>query len=67
MGDDKGDDLEALSQCTDEGSRDIEQWFDGLDGAKDLFTVDDINRFLDETKGKVGAEAETFFQTWRSL
>ncbi len=29
--------------------------------AKDLYTVDDINRFLDETKGKVRVEVGTFF------
>ncbi len=55
------DDSEVFSQCTDEGSRDDEQWLDGLDVAKDLYTVDAINRFLDETKGKVRVEVGTFF------
>ncbi len=58
---DGDDDSEVFSQCTDEGSRDDEQWLDGLDVAKDLYTVDEINRFLDETKGKVRVEVGTFF------
>ncbi len=53
--------MEVFSQCTDEGSRDDEQWLDDLDVAKDLYTVDEINRFLDETKGKVRVEVGTFF------
>lgn len=61
VGEDGDDDLEVFSQCTDEGSRDDEQWLDGLDVAKDLYTVDEINRFLDETKGKVRVEVGTFF------
>lgn len=65
---DKGDDLEVLSQCTDEGSKEDEQWSDSFDMAKeDLYTVEQINTFLDETKGRVGVDVERFFLILRSL
>ncbi|XP_050957201.1 uncharacterized protein LOC127158092 [Labeo rohita] len=45
------DGSEAMSQMTDDG----EQWSDiQRDDAQDLYTVDEINAFLDETKGKSG-------------
>lgn len=67
LGEDRGDDLEVLSQYTDEGSRDDEKWSDSLYLAKGLYTVDEINRFLDETKGKVGVEVGAFFPDLEKL
>ncbi|KAI2647814.1 Transposon TX1 uncharacterized 82 kDa protein [Labeo rohita] len=52
------DESEAMSQMTDEG----EQWSDiQRDDAQDLYTVDEINAFLDETKGKSGVEIKDYF------
>ncbi|KAI2668920.1 Anthocyanidin 3-O-glucoside 5-O-glucosyltransferase [Labeo rohita] len=52
------DGSEAMSQMTDDG----EQWSDiQRDDAQDLYTVDEINAFLDETKGKFGVEIKDYF------
>lgn len=52
------DEMEGLSQCTDDGLReDDEQWSEVVKKAnKDLYTLDQINAFLDKTKGKIGVE-----------
>ncbi len=57
------DEMEDLSQCTDDGLRDDdEQWSDAAKmGDNDLYTLDQINNFLDETKGKTGVEISDFF------
>lgn len=57
------DEMEDLSQCTDDGSRDdVEQWSDAAKMVdNDLYTLDQIHSFLDETKGKTGVEISDFF------
>ncbi len=57
------DEMEDLSQCTDDGLRDdVEQWSDAAKMVdNDLYTLDQIHSFLDETKGKTGVEISDFF------
>lgn len=59
------DELDEISQCTDVGLRNEEQWSDTSDVAreveKDMYTLEQINSFLDETKGKAGVEVGDFF------
>ncbi|KAI7803377.1 hypothetical protein IRJ41_006155 [Triplophysa rosa] len=57
------DEMENLSQYTDDGLRDDEeQWSDGEKIAdNDLYTLEQINYFLDKTKGKSGVEIRTYF------
>lgn len=59
---DSGDELDGLSQCTDDSMRDDEQWSEGSEGFKvtNFYTVDQINNFLDNTKGK-SVEVSEFF------
>lgn len=54
------EEMDNLSQCTDDGMRDSEEWLDKMD-EKDLYTVEQINSFLDATKGKSGVEISDFF------
>jgi len=54
------DEVEECSQSTDDGMREGEQCSDGEVG-NDLYTVEEINAFLDETKGKSGVEIEDYF------
>jgi len=58
---DTGEEMDGLSQSTEDGVRD-EQWAE-MERAResDLYTVDQINSFLDETKGKAGVEIVDFF------
>ncbi len=57
------EEMEDLSQCTDDGLRDDDElWSDAAKmGDNDLYTLDQINNFLDETKGKTGVEISDFF------
>lgn len=56
------DEMDVLSQCTDDGIRDDDQWSDFSRGTdKDMYTVEQIIYFLDETKGKAGVEVGVFF------
>ncbi len=56
------DEMEDLSQCTDGLRDDDEQWSDAAKMSdNDLYTLDQINYFLDETKGKTGVEISYFF------
>lgn len=59
------DELDSLSQQTDDSIKDDEQWSDfmGMAGEheKDLYSVEEINSFLDKTKGKAGVEVHKFF------
>lgn len=56
------DEMDVLSQCTDDGIRDDDQWSDFSRGTdKDMYTVEQINSFLDESKGKAGVEVGDFF------
>ncbi|GAA6067194.1 39S ribosomal protein L3, mitochondrial [Tachysurus ichikawai] len=56
----RADDLHVVSQSTDVSMRDDVQWSDSTDvtGAvdNDLYTVEEMNSFLDKTKGKAGVE-----------
>lgn len=56
--DNMADEMDSLSQCTEDG--DDDQWADGSRGT-DMYTVDQINAFLDKTKGKVGVEVSNYF------
>lgn len=51
-----GDEFDGVSQCTDDSMKDDEQWSEEYNMSKvtkiDLYTIDQINAFLDETKGK---------------
>ncbi len=54
--------MDVLSQCTDDGRRDDDQWSDFSRGTdKDMYSVEQINYLLDETKGKAGVEVGDFF------
>ncbi len=57
--------LDEISQCTDVELRNEEQWSDTSDVAreveKNMYTLEQINSFLDETKGKAGVEVGDFF------
>ncbi len=56
------DEMEDLSQCTDGLRDDDEQWSDAAKMSdNDLYTLDQINYFLDETKGKTVVEISDFF------
>ncbi len=56
------EEMDVLSQCTDDGTRDDDQWADFARGTeKDMYTVEQINSFLDETKGKAGVGVGDFF------
>ncbi len=56
------EEMDVLSQCTDDGTRDDDQWSDFARGTKkDMYTVEQINSFLDETKGKAGVGVGDFF------
>lgn len=59
------DELDSLSQKTDDSIKDDEQWSDFTDMAgeyeKDLYSVEEINSFLDKTKGKAGVEVHNIF------
>ncbi|KAI7799100.1 hypothetical protein IRJ41_018405, partial [Triplophysa rosa] len=57
------DEMEDLSQYTDDGLRDDEgQWSDGEKMAdNDLYTLEQINSLLDKTKGKSGVEISAHF------
>ncbi|KAL1268630.1 hypothetical protein QQF64_033993 [Cirrhinus molitorella] len=50
------DDTDVLSVCTDDGLGDDER----KETEKDLYTVAEINSFLDKTKGKVGVEVSNY-------
>lgn len=53
-----------MSQCADDGSRDGEHWSDTdvrSVAEQDLYTPEQINYVLDETKGKTGVELSDFF------
>jgi len=52
------DEMEDLSQCSNDGMKNDEQWSEDV---KDMYTVEQINSFLDETKGKSGVEIEDYF------
>jgi len=54
------EEVDNLSQCTEDGVKDSEEWLDKID-ERDLYTVEQINSFLDVTKGKSGVEIEDFF------
>ncbi len=58
---DEGDEMDGLSQSTEDSVRD-EQWSE-MERVResDLYTVEQINCFLDETKGKAGVEIGDFF------
>lgn len=53
--------MEVFSQCTDDGSRDDEQWSDVSKVVDDLYTLEQINSFLDKTKGRAGVEVCDYF------
>lgn len=55
------DETESLSQYTDDGMRDDEQWSEMSEMAKDLYPLEQINSFLDKTKGKAGVEIKDYF------
>lgn len=56
------DETESLSQYTDDGMRDDEQWPDvSKEVVKDLYPLEQINSFLDKTKGKAGVEIRDYF------
>lgn len=56
------DEMDVLSQCTDDGTRDDDQRSDVSRGNdKGLYTVEQINSLLDKTKGKAGVEVGDFF------
>lgn len=56
------DETESLSQYTDDGMRDEEQWPDASkEVGKDLYPLEQINSFLDKTKGKAGVEIRDYF------
>lgn len=58
------DELDGMSQCTDDSMKDIDQWLEGAEMSKvlkeDLYTVAQISDFLDETKGRK-VEVSDFF------
>lgn len=54
------DEVDECSQFTDDGMREGEQWLGG-EADSDLYTVEEINAFLDETKGKSGVEVDDYF------
>ncbi|XP_026109591.1 zinc finger CCHC-type and RNA-binding motif-containing protein 1-like [Carassius auratus] len=55
------EEVDSLSQYTDDGV-DEEQWTEGSRGTdQDLYTVEEINAFLDKTKGKAGVEVSHYF------
>lgn len=52
---------ECLSQYTDDGMKD-DEWHDiTKEVEKDLYSVEQISSFLDQTKGKAGVEISDFF------
>lgn len=59
------DELDSLSQQTDDSIKDDEQWSDFMEmegeQEKDLYSVEEINSFLDKAKGKAGVEVHKFF------
>lgn len=56
------DETESLSQYIDDGMRDDEQWSEEFkEVVKDLFPLEQINSFLDKTKGKAGVEIRDYF------
>lgn len=62
VGDSMIDELDGLSQCMDDSIRDEEQWSDAAaENDNGLYTVEQINSFLDKTKGKVGVEVSDYF------
>lgn len=58
------DELDGMSQCTDDSMKDDDQWVEGVDmptvAKEDLYTVAEISEFLDETKGRK-VEVSDFF------
>lgn len=54
------EELDNLSQCTEDGMKGSEVWLEKMD-ERDLNTVEQINSFLDATKGKSGVEIGDFF------
>lgn len=55
------EEFECLSQCTDDGMKD-DEWLEMTKEAeKDLYSVEQINSFLDQTKGKTGVEISDYF------
>lgn len=58
--DNMADEMDGFSQCTDDGED--EQWSEALEGTdQDLYTVEQMNAFLDKTKGKAGVDVTNFF------
>ncbi len=56
------DETESLSQYTDDDMRDNERWSDvSSEFVKDLYPLEQINSFLDKTKGKSGVEIRDYF------
>lgn len=56
------EETESLSQYTDDGIREDEQWSDVFKRAEnDLYSLEQINAFLDQTKGKAGVEISDYF------
>lgn len=59
------DEVDDMSQCSDIVLRNDDQWSDNSDivrvAEKDMYTLEEINSFLDETKGKAGVEVSDFF------
>lgn len=56
------DELEGLSQFTEDAMREGEQDSDRLEETgEDLYTVEEINAFLDKTKGKAGVDVGNYF------
>lgn len=55
------DEFECLSQCTDDGMKDDEWPEMTKEAEKDLYSVEQINSFLDQTKGKSGVEISDYF------
>ncbi|KAI7804072.1 hypothetical protein IRJ41_023705 [Triplophysa rosa] len=52
----------SLSQYTDDGIRDEEKWSDVSNRVEtDMYTIDQINTFLDKTKGKTGVDVSEHF------
>lgn len=59
---DMADETESLSQYTDDDMRDNERWSDVTsEFVKDLYPLEQINSFLDKTKGKSGVEIRDYF------
>ncbi len=56
------DETESLSQYTDDDMRNNERWSDvSSKFVKDLYPLEQINSFLDKTKGKSGVEIRDYF------